>query len=206
MFALPPFDPGFEMVVSSRGMSKGIEQANEPQVIPKAYVDIGDAEFGGQWKNVTSSTGTGEASAFVNASRDFGRFSFTVGAAYKVQTGAVRKADTDSLELSAAISRKFGSVSLGLNAFYTPDDLGDTKRSLYVEGGPAFALTRTLRLSANLGRRTRVNGADYVAGNIGITKTLAGQLGLDLRYYQTNRHDLGDTYRRRIVIAGHWTF
>jgi hypothetical protein len=35
MFALPPFDPGVEFVVSSRGMSKGIEQSDEPQVIPK---------------------------------------------------------------------------------------------------------------------------------------------------------------------------
>ena len=203
MFALPPFEPRFEMVVSSRGMSKGIEQAAEPQVIPKAYLDIGDAEFGGQWKNVTSSTGTGEASAFINASRDFGAFSLTIGAAYKVQTGAVPGADTDSLEVSAGVSRNFGRMSLGFNAFYTPDDLGDTKRSLYVEGGPAFALTRTLRLSANLGRRTRVNGVDYVAGNIGVTKTIAAHLGLDLRYYQTNRHNLGDTYRRRVVIAGH---
>ena len=48
MFALPPFDPGFEMVVSSRGMSKGIEQADERQVIPKAYVHVGDLQFGGQ--------------------------------------------------------------------------------------------------------------------------------------------------------------
>ena len=206
MFALPPFDPGLEMVVSSRGMSKGIEQADEPQVIPKAYVDIGVLEFGGQWKNVTSSTGTGEASAFVSASHDLGPYSFSIGAAYKVQTGAVPGADTDSLELSAGASRSFGRLSVAANAYYTPDDLGNTRRSLYVEAGPAFALTKTLRLSANVGRRTRVNGADYLAGSIGFTKTFARHLGIDLRLYQTNRRDLGDVYRRRVVIAGHWLF
>jgi hypothetical protein len=206
MYALPPLDPQFEMVVSSRGMSKGIEQADEPQVIPKAFVEIGDAQFGGQWKNVTSSTGTGEASAFVNASRDFGHFSFTIGAAYKVQTGAVPGADTDSLELSTAVSRRCGRLWLGLNAFYSRDDLGERRSSLYVEGGPAFALTKTLRVSANLGTRTRTHGPDYIAGNIGITKTLAGHLGMDLRLYQTNRHDLSDIYRRRVVIAGRWAF
>ena len=206
MFALPPFDPGFEMVVSSRGMSKGIEQADEPQVIPKAYLDIGDLEFGGQWKNVTSSTGTGEASAFLSARHALGPFSLSIGATYKVQTGAVPGADTNSLEFSAGASRAFGRLSVSANAYYTPDDLGSTKRSLYLEAGPAFALTKTLRLSANLGRRTRVNGADYLAANIGLTTSLARHLGVDLRYYQTNRPDLGDVYRRRVVIAGRWSF
>ena len=130
MFALPPFDPGFEMVVSSRGMSKGIEQADEPQVVSKAYLDIGDLEFGGQWKNVTSSTGTGEASGFVKVSRDLGPFFFNIGATYKVQTGAVQGADTNSLELSAGASRTFGRLSISANAYYSPDDLGSTKQSL----------------------------------------------------------------------------
>lgn len=73
--------------------------------------------------------------------------------------------------------------------------------------GPGSANTsKTLRLSANLGRRTRRNSPDYVAMNVGATKTLFRAFALDLRYYQTDRGELGDIYRRRVVIAGRWTF
>ena len=84
MLFLLPLDPGVEMVVSSRGMSKGAEQTKGPQVIPKAYLQFGGVQFGGQWKNVTSASAEGEASAFVAASRKFGPYSVAVGAAYKL--------------------------------------------------------------------------------------------------------------------------
>jgi hypothetical protein len=206
MFALPPFDPGFELLISSRGMSKGIEQADQPQVIPKAYLQVGDLQVGGQWKNVTSATAEGEASGFVNVSRKFGPFAFTVGAAYKFQTGARPGTDSDSFEFSGSASRKIGKASLRVSAIYSPDDLGGTRRSLYVEGGPSFDLTKTVRLSANLGRRSRQLAPDYTAMNFGVTKTLFRSFSLDLRYYQTNRSSLGDIYRRRVVIAGRFTF
>jgi hypothetical protein len=199
-------DPGVEMVVSSRGMSKGIEQTKGPQVIPKAYVQIGDVQLGGQWKNVTSTSAEGESAAFVNASRKFGPNSLAIGAAYKFQTNARHGTDSDSFEFSAALSRKVGRLSLKLGAVYSPDDLGGTKQSLYVEGGPSFDLTKTLRLFANLGRRTRENNVDYTAMNFGAAKTIADGFAIDLRYYRTNRGNLDGIYRSRAVVAGRWTF
>ncbi|HET7606297.1 MAG TPA: TorF family putative porin [Sphingomicrobium sp.] len=206
MLFLLPLDPGVEMVVSSTGISKGVEQTNGPQVIPKAYIQAGDLQFGGQWKNVTSATAEGEASAFVNASRKFGSYSVAFGAAYKLQTGARRGTDSDSFEFTGALTRRIGRLSLKIGAVYSPDDLGGTKQSLYVEGGPSFDLTKTLRLSANLGRRTRENNIDYAAMNIGATKTLVRGFALDLRYYRTNRSNLDDIYRSRAVVSGRWTF
>jgi hypothetical protein len=206
MFALPPFDPGVEVVVSSPGMSKGIEQAKPVQVIPKAYLQVGDIQVGGQWKNVTSTTAEGESAAFVNASRKLGPFSVTLGAAYKFQTGVKAATDSDSFEFSGALTRKIGRLSLRMSAIYSPDDLGGTKRSLYVEGGPSFDLTKTLKLSANVGRRTRENSADYVSMNAGATKTLFRAFAIDVRYYRTNRSELGDIYRHRLVVAGRWSF
>jgi Bacterial protein of unknown function (Gcw_chp) len=175
-------------------------------VIPKLFVQLGDLQIGGQWKNVTSTTAQGEAAAFLNASRKFGAFQLTVGAAYKVQTEAKRGTDSDSLELSTAVTRKTGKLLLRMSAVYSPDDLGGAKQSLYVEGGPSFDLTKSLRVSANVGHRSRRNGADYTAMNVGATKTLFGGLALDLRYYQTNRSNLGDIYRRRLIVSGRWSF
>lgn len=206
MFALPPFDPGVEFVVSSRGMSKGIEQADEPQIIPRAYLQVGDLQIGGQWKNVTSATADGEASAFVAGSRKFGSISVTIGATYKVQTGTNARADTTSLEFTGAMARRFGRLSVKLGGVYSPDDLGRTKQSLYVEASPSFDLTKTVRLSASIGRRTRANSPDYTAMSLGATKTLFRGFGIDLRYFRTNRSELGEVYRDRLVVSGRWAF
>lgn len=206
MFDLPPVEPGVEIQVSSHGVSKGIEQVDGPQFIPRAYLQTGDLQVGGQWKNVTSTSAAGEASAFLNFNRSFGTFVVTAGAAYKVQTGTKGSTDSESFEFTGGLARKFGRVSLKVTSTYSPDDLGGTKQSLYVEGGPAFDLTKTLRLSANLGRRTRENAPDYVSMNFGATKTLSRDFSVDLRYYRTNRAKLGDVYRQRVVIAGRLSF
>lgn len=207
MFALPPLDPAIELVVSSRGMSKGIEQTtDEPQVIPKLYLQAGDIQAGGQWKNVTSTTADGEASAFVNATRKAGPFQLSAGAAYKFQTSAKPGTDSGSFEFSGGVTHKRGKLSLKLTAVYSPDDLGGTKRSLYLEGGPSFDLGKTLRVSANLGRRTRINAPDYTSTNIGATKTLFRGFALDFRYYATDRANLGEIYHRRAIVSGRWSF
>ena len=206
MFALPPADPGFEISLASHGMSKGIEQVDGPQVILKPYLQVGDFQVGGQWKNITSATANGEASAFVNFSRKLGPTVLTLGAAFKAQTAAARGTDPNSLEFTAGLTRKIRRVSLKFSAIYSPDDAGGTKRSLYVEGGPSFDLTKTLRLSANIGHRSRQNNADYTSMNIGATQSLFRLLSVDLRYYRTNRSGLGDVYHDRLVASARCAF
>lgn len=207
MIVFPPLDPGIELVVSSRGMSKGIEQTtDELQVIPKLYVQSGDFQAGVQWKNVTSAAADGEGAAFVNATRKLGPFQITAGAAYKFQTNAVRGGDSDSWEFTGGATYKSGKLSLKLSAVYSPDDLGGASRSLYLEGGPSFDLTKTLRISANVGRRSRVNAPNYTSFNLGATKTIIRGFALDVRYYGTNRGDLGKVYHRRAIVSGRWYF
>jgi hypothetical protein len=201
MFALPPFDPGFELVVSSHGMSKGISQSNGPQFIPKLFVEHKGVQFGAQWKNVSQSGASGEFSGFVNATHRFGSLQLTAGAAYKMSTGRRPGWDSHSLELSAAATRKVGKFSLRLSGIYSPDDIGPAGKSLYVEGGASFDPTKTLRLSANLGRRHRDGSPDYTAFNAGVTKTLFKGFSLDARYYRTDRTSLGYTYRDRLVVS-----
>ena len=201
MFALPPFDSGIEISVASHGMSKGVSQTKHEQYIPKLFVVHGDIQTGVQWKNVSQAGASGEFSAFVNASHRFGSLQLTGGGAYKISTGTKPGWDKRSLELSAAAVRKFGKLSLRLGGIYTPDDIGPARQSLYVEGGPSFDLGKTLRISANVGRRQRESSPDYTAFNAGVTKTLFKKLTLDARYYRTDRTRLGDTYRDRLVVT-----
>ena len=181
-------------------MSKGIAQTDGPQIVAKGFLKLGSIQAGGQWKNVTSPSADGEAAIFLSANHKLGTLQLTGGIAYKFQTGVRGHPDSTSWEFSAGASRKFGPVTLRTNAIYSPDDLGSARRSLYVEGGPALQVARGWTASAAIGRRGRENGADYTAFNSGISRTLK-VFQLDLRYYGTNRSELGTNYHRRIVAA-----
>lgn len=205
MWDLPPPDPGIEIVVASRGMSKGIAQTEGVQVIPKGFVQFGPVQVGGQWKNVSSAAADGEAAAFVNYTPKLGPYQLTLGAAYKFQTSVEGDTDDESFEFTTAVSRKFGGLTLKLSAIYSPDDLGSARRSLYLEGGPSLDIDSSTRFSVNLGHRSRVNGVDYTSFNAGISRTFFKNFAVDLRYYDTSRGKLGDIFDNRVVVSGRLT-
>ena len=124
MFDLPPPNPGFEIVLASRGMSKGIAQTEGPQFVPKAFVQLGSVQLGGQWKNVTSTAAEGEAAAFATVAKRVAGFQVTVGAAYKFQTGVHGDPDSDSFEFAGTVNRRFGKLGARGSVIYSPDDLG----------------------------------------------------------------------------------
>jgi hypothetical protein len=197
---LPPPQPAAEVSIATRGMSKGIAQTDGPQLLAKGYLKLGTFQLGGQWKNVTSTSADGEAALSASTSRKLGTVQLTGGVAYKFQTGVRGHPDATSWEFSAGASRKFGPVTLRTSAIYSPDDLGSARRSLYLEGGPVLQFGKGWTTSAAIGHRSRERGADYTAFNAGVSK-LAGPLQLDLRYYDTDRSDLGTNYHRRVVAA-----
>lgn len=206
MFDLPPPDPGIEINIASRGMSKGIVQTEGPQLVGKGFLQIGVVQVGGQWKNVSSAVAGGEAATYVQLAPKLGKFQLHLGAAYKFQTGVREPTDDKSWEFTGSVTRKFGKVSLRFGAIYSPDDLGGAKRSLVVEGGPTLELSKTTRISAGIGHRSRVNGTDYTAFNAGLTKTLFKGVSVDARLYGTNRSDLGVNFKERAVVSAKLAF
>jgi hypothetical protein len=206
MFDLPPPDPGIEFFIASQGMSKGLRQAGGAQVVPKAFVQFGKVQVGGQWKNVTSSTAKGEGALFVNGVRLLGTAQLSLGAIYKFQIGVSGNINGKAIELTAGLSGKVQGLGLRLNSVYSPDDFGQTGASLYLEGGPSYDLDPTTRISASLGRRERVGSPDYSSFNAGLSKTLFKKMTVDFRYYDTAQSDLGDLYWRRVVASARLAF
>ena len=206
MIDFPPLDPGIEVVVASRGMSKGVAQTEGPQLVAKPFVQMGPVQVGAQWKNLSSATAGGESSLFANVAPKLAGFQMNLGVAYKMQTGVTEPTDDKSWEFTGNITRKFGKPSLRLAAVYSPDDLGSAERSLFVEGGPTLEIGKTTRLSAAIGRRDRVNGDDYTAFNAGIAKTLFKGAILDARFYGTNRSHLGEFFEDRVVVSARMSF
>lgn len=199
MLDLPPLDPGIEMIIATRGMSKGIAQTEGPQLIAKPYVQLGKMQVGGQWKNVTSATAGGEAALFANIAPKVGQFQLQVGVAYKFQTGVQGPTDNKSWEFTGSVSRTFGRANLRMAATYSPDDLGGAKQSLFLEGGASLELGKKTRVSGAVGHRDRADGANYTAWNAGVAATIFNGVTLDVRYYATDRGEIGEFFDDRIV-------
>lgn len=206
MWDLPPPDPGIEIVVATRGISKGVAQAEGPQLIARPFIHLGPVQLGTQWKNVSSAVAGGEAAAFANVAPKLGKFQLTLGVAYKFQTGVKEPTDDKSWEFTGNVTRKFGKVSLRISAVYSPDDLGGAKRSVFVEGGPTMEIGKNTRISGAIGRRDRIKGDDYAAFNVGVTRTIFKGVTLDARFYGTDRSDISDFFEDRFVATARMSF
>lgn len=206
MFDLPSLDPGIEISVASRGMSKGIAQTEGPQLIVRPSMKVGDFQVGAQWKNLTSTIADGEGAMFVTFSREVRGFQLTLQALHKFQTGVREPTDDHSWEIASGLSRKLGRVTLRGQFVYSPDDLGSAKRSLYWEGGSTVDVGKQFKLFANIAHRTRRLGTDYTSFNGGASTTIVPKVTLDLRWYDTNRHELGENFQGRAVMMARMAF
>jgi hypothetical protein len=205
MIDLPPPDPGIEISLASRGMSKGLSQTDGPQALIRAELAFGNFYFGASAKNVTSPTSDGEGAALIGLRTKIGGFDLAGSAAWKRVLAPEGAVDINALELAGSLARTFGQVTPRVAVTWSPDDLGSTGRSTFAEVGGSYRVTSALVLSAGLGRRNRENGPDYTAYNAGIVFTIEKRFTLDLRYYDTNLN-LGDPYKNRVVLTARAKF
>jgi hypothetical protein len=199
MFDLPPPDPSIEIVLASRGMTKGLSQTDGPQLLVRPEIASGPLYLAAIFKNVDSATADGEAWLILGARHELGGFELTASATAKFGVGGRGHADRDSLEFQTSASRAFGPVTPRLSLTWSPDDLGGGGQSLFAEAGASLRLTRAATLSAGLGRRERAGAPDYTTFNLGGAYSFGRPLSVELRYYDNNRGGLGDQFHARLV-------
>lgn len=199
---MPPPDPGFEISLASSGMSQGLAQTEGPQIRPRAYVRVGAAQIGAQWRNIDSPQAGGVAALFLKLDGKLGPNRFEAIAAYRIRTGIKQPHDSRAWEFGAAATRHMGRLVMRIGAEYSPDDFG-SGRSLYIESGATFELDRSTAVSAGAGRRERDRDPDYTSFNAGISKRLREGLTIEARYYRTDRSELGARFGERMVVAAH---
>ena len=201
MIDLPPPDPGFEIVVASRGYSKGLAQTDGVQVVARPELAFGPVYLGFYVKNVSSSSSDGEAGPSAGFRTRAAGFDLAASATWKMSI-APRGADNDdALELAGSIARRLGPVTARFGVTWSPNDLGATGETVWAEGGLSYNLRRSTTLSANLGRRERGGGPDYTAFNVGITQALPQGFSADLRWHDTSRSGLGDPFEARLIAS-----
>ena len=75
-----------------------------------------------------------------------------------------------------------------------------------LEAQATFKLTSADKLSVAYGVRRVDNGSDYNAWNIGVKHKFTPAVAGDLRWYDTDEHDLGSRYEGRLVASLSYSF
>ncbi len=150
---------------------------------------------------------------------------------YDVDVGAIAYTYVDPsrrddyVEAYAKASRAIGPISAGLSIYASPQYPRAAGAGAYVEGKAAYAVTRKLTLSAALGDQYEAHALgpapclptatgcagpygdlSYMDWTVGGSFALTDQIGLDLRYTDTDAHGLGSPYRARVVLGAHASF
>jgi len=131
----------------------------------------------------------------------------------------------DYVEAYAKASRAIGPVSAGLSIYASPQYPRAAGAGAYIEAKAIYAFTRKLTLSAALGDQYMAHalgpapclptaagcaGAygdlSYVNWSLGGAYALTDQIGLDLRYTDTDAHGLGAPYGARVVLSARASF
>jgi uncharacterized protein (TIGR02001 family) len=206
MIDLPPPVPAIEFNIAHEGMSKGLRQTDGVQVIGNVRVDMGKVYGGASLKNVDGAADT-EANIYAGARTTVSGFDLDGRVVYKRAIGGLPlSADAEAVEFVGAVGRKVGPVATRVSVTYSPNDLGITGKSVFVEGGASLAVTNTTAVSANVGRRERDGAPDYTAFNAGVTTAITKNVSLDVRYYDTAQSHLGEIYSDRVVVSARIRF
>ena len=105
------------------------------------------------------------------------------------------------LEFKAAVSRPIGPATAGIAAYYSPQYPLTKGSSLYYELNASIPVVDKLTLSGAVGEQEISQGAEYATWNVGLTYALTSNISADLRYSDTDEHDLGKIYGDRVVIG-----
>ncbi|CAL1691418.1 hypothetical protein MMB232_01558 [Brevundimonas subvibrioides] len=126
---------------------------------------------------------------------------FDTSVSRKWRVGADPGQDDDAWEYQFDVMREFGPVDTRLRVEHSPDGLGSTGTTTWVETRLRWPLTEGLQASATLGRREQDGAPDYTGWNAGVTYELTGTTDLDLRWHGTDAEDEGRQYEDALVAS-----
>ncbi|WGM31910.1 TorF family putative porin [Brevundimonas sp. NIBR11] len=109
--------------------------------------------------------------------------------------------DSNYFEYQADATRAFGRVTTRLRVNYSPDGFAATQEAWWIELQGSMALTPKTKASAAIADRSADGGAEYTAWNAGVKHKLTDNATLDVRWFDTADHGLGEPYEGRLVAS-----
>ncbi|MDC7676014.1 TorF family putative porin [Asticcacaulis machinosus] len=189
--------------IGTEGVSKGISETDGNGQIVGALTASHKAFFVGvRAKNTTGSDGTdGQTQWFAGAKGDIAGFKASLQLLYKTNNNARPGTDDDFYEWQSDISRTFDKTTVKYTAVYSPDSSGSTEEAWWHDVSVAQKLTDKWTLSGCVGIRRLSPERDYTGYNLGATYAVTKQTGLDVRYYDTDKHEYGKRFGDRVVLT-----
>lgn len=193
----------FNLGAATDYVFRGVSNTDEnPQVFGGADVTNG-MFYAGVWvSNVDFNDSTdAEYDLYVGITPTLGAVSLDLGVLYYGYIDAPSGSDLDYVELQAKATVPVGPMTLGAGLYYSPDSYAHVDTAMYYEVNADYAFNDRVSFSAALGRQTFDGAGDYTTWNAGIGYALTDNIGVDLRYHDTDKHSFGKTYDSRVVLS-----
>lgn len=199
----------FNLGANTDYVFRGVSQTDEdPSVFGGVDATLGLAYAGVWLSNVDFGNGTDfEYDLYAGIKPQAGPVTFDLGVLYYGYADSPSGSDQNYWEGKVAVSVPAGPATLGVAVYYSPDFFGGTGDAVYYEANAAVAIPETkFTVSGALGHQQVKSPADYTTWNVGVAYQLTDNVGLDLRYVDTDEHRLGAIYDSRVVGGLKLTF
>lgn len=198
-------DPEFEgqVGVASEYIGKGIGKSNG-EIAWSGEFEVIQGDFHAGVFVSTAELSQGADSEIVTTvgwAPEVAGFELDLAVVNRDLPGTAAGIDSNYWEYQADVSRSVGPVSGRVRVNYTPDGFAGTREAWWVEAQAAYKISGKTKASVAVGSRRAHGGADYTAWNVGVKHKLTDAVAVDVRWYDTDEHDLGDSYEGRLVGA-----
>lgn len=199
--AKPYFTVSGQLSVATDGMSKNTSETdNNPQATAYIQAAHGPFFFGVKVKNVKGSDGSDSQQEYAFGVKG-AKAGFQLGlqAAYKIKVGA-KHSDSHYVEWKGDMARTFGNTTAKLEVEYSADSSGSTEEALFVEASLIQKLNAKWAVSGGVATRQVEPKKNYNSAHFGMIYNLLPKTSMDLRFYDTDKHEYGDRYQERVVL------
>jgi uncharacterized protein (TIGR02001 family) len=128
-------------------------------------------------------------------------FRFDIGAVRYGYIDQPAHTEIDTVEFKGVVLHDFGPATLSAAVFYSGNYFGTHRDDVYAEERGAYRITPKLSISGAVGERQGQGQATRTNWNAGASYAFTKHIALDLRYADTDQHDLGSTYGSHFTAA-----
>lgn len=196
-------DINWQVGVASEYIGKGIGKSNG-EIAPFGSVEIGTGQVYASVFASTAEISSGADAEIVTQMGwrpTVGDVKLDLAVLNRDLPGSRDGVDSNYFEYQADATRAFGRVTTRLRVNYTPDGFAATEEAWWIELQGSMALTSKTKASVAFADRSADGGAEYTAWNAGLKHKLTDNINLDVRWFDTGDHGLGEPYEGRLVAS-----
>jgi uncharacterized protein (TIGR02001 family) len=202
-----PLGLTFNIGASTNYMFRGISQTNDRngEVFGGADVTIATIGYAGTWlSNVDFGNGTRmEYDIYAGVKPTLGPVAFDFGVIRYGYTNQPPGSHEDYYEWKALASVPVGPATIGVAYYYSDNNFGGTGPSAYSEINLAVPIPDSKFTVNGAFGHQEVKGAasDYNTWNAGVGYAVTDNVGLDVRYWDTDEHSFGKIFESKFVAT-----